>query len=74
MTESIFAASTDVYPNPKKKQFSSDILLIQYWDLLLECLDFSEQRNMNGLNKLHVFMDVKPRKKNQFIPQLIHDI
>ena len=35
---------------------------------------FSEQRNMNGLNKLHVFMDVKPRKKNQFIPQLIHDI
>ena len=72
MTESMFAASVDIYPYAKKQQFSPDILLIQYWDLLLASLDLHEQKNMNGLNKLHVFMDVQPRKKINFIPQFIH--
>lgn len=65
MTESIFAASIDIYPYVRKGQFIFHILLIQYWDLLLVCLDSPEQINMNELNKINVFMDVEAHTKNQ---------
>ena len=44
MTESLFVVSIHIYPYAKKQQFSSDILLIQYWDLLSACLDLPEQK------------------------------
>ena len=39
-------------------QFSLDILLIQYWELLSACPGITDQSHMHGLNQIDVSLDV----------------
>ena len=44
-------------------QFSLDILMIQYWVLLLACLSVSDHTHMNGLNQIGVSANLKQFKR-----------
>ena len=44
-------------------QFSLDIIMIQYWVLLLACLSVSDHTHMNGLNQIGVSADLKHFKR-----------
>ena len=41
------------------------MLLIHYWELLLECPDVLDQTHIDGLNQIDASLDLLPLAKNQ---------
>ena len=41
------------------------MLLIHYWELLLECPDVLNQTHIDGLNQIDASLDLLPLAKNQ---------